>query len=220
MKILIVEDDMLIQQGLAQAMGRENYACDCAGSAAEANGLLQSGQYSLIILDLGLPDMDGGSALRQWRRDGIATPVLILTARDTVGERVAGLDAGADDYLVKPFALAELLARTRALIRRMQGLCDNILQVDNIRLDLSNHQVSCDNQALEVTPKEFTILARLMTRAGQTISREVLQQDLYSWQDELSSNSLEVHIHNLRRKLGRERIKTLRGVGYRLEKAP
>ena len=220
MKILIVEDDTLIQQGLAQAMGRENYACACAGSAAEANGLLQSGQYSLIILDLGLPDMDGGSALRQWRRDGIATPVLILTARDTVGERVAGLDAGADDYLVKPFALAELLARTRALIRRMQGLCDNILQVDNIRLDLSNHQVSCNNQALEVTPKEFTILARLMTRAGQTISREVLQQDLYSWQDELSSNSLEVHIHNLRRKLGRERIKTLRGVGYRLEKAP
>ncbi|AOV98079.1 two-component system response regulator BasR [Edwardsiella hoshinae] len=220
MKILIVEDDTLIQQGLAQAMSRENYACDCAGSAAAANALLQSGQYSLIILDLGLPDMDGGSALRQWRREGITTPVLILTARDTISERVAGLDAGADDYLVKPFALAELLARTRALIRRMQGLCDNILQVDNIRLDLSSHQVSCNGQPLEVTPKEFTILARLMTRAGQTISREVLQQDLYSWQDELSSNSLEVHIHNLRRKLGRDRIKTLRGVGYRLEKAP
>ncbi|AGH72482.1 two-component system response regulator PmrA [Edwardsiella piscicida] len=220
MKILIVEDDTLIQQGLAQAMARENYACDCAGSAASASALLQSSHYSLIILDLGLPGMDGASALRQWRREGIDAPVLILTARDTVSDRVGGLDAGADDYLVKPFALAELLARVRALIRRMQGLCNNALQVDDIHLDLSSQQVSCGGLPLEITPKEFAILTRLMMRAGQTISREVLQQDLYSWQDELSSNSLEVHIHNLRRKLGKNRIKTLRGVGYRLEKTP
>ncbi|AKM46081.1 two-component system response regulator PmrA [Edwardsiella anguillarum] len=218
MKILIVEDDTLIQQGLAQAMTRENYACDCADSAAGASALLQSSHYSLIILDLGLPGMDGASALRQWRREGIDVPVLILTARDTVSDRVDGLDAGADDYLVKPFALAELMARVRALIRRMQGLCNNVLQVDDIHLDLSSQQVNCGGLALEITPKEFAILARLMMRAGQTISREVLQQDLYSWQDELSSNSLEVHIHNLRRKLGKNRIKTLRGVGYRLEK--
>ncbi|ENO4090649.1 two-component system response regulator PmrA [Edwardsiella ictaluri] len=218
MKILIVEDDTLIQQGLAQAMARENYAYDCADSAVGASALLQSSHYSLIILDLGLPDIDGANALRQWRREGIDAPVLILTARDTVSDRVDGLDAGADDYLVKPFALAELLALVRALIRRMQGLCNNFLQVDDIHLDLSSQQVTCGGQALEITPKEFAILARLMMRAGQTINREVLQQDLYSWQDGLSSNSLEVHIHNLRRKLGKKRIKTLRGVGYRLEK--
>ncbi|MDN5449342.1 MAG: two-component system response regulator PmrA [Enterobacterales bacterium] len=217
MKILIVEDDELIQQGLAKALANESYACDCAATAAQAKSLVQVGQYSLIILDLGLPDQDGASLLRQWRRSGVDVPVLILTARDAIEDRVGGLDAGADDYLVKPFALVELQARVRALIRRFQGHSDNLLQVENIVLNLSTQQVTFEGQQIELTPKEFALLSRLMMRAGQTVNREILQQDLYSWQDDLSSNTLEVHIHNLRRKLGKERIKTVRSVGYRLE---
>ncbi len=218
MKLLIVEDDLLLQEGLAMALGNEGYALDCAGSAAQGDALLQSGEYSLIILDLGLPDKDGATLLSQWRRSGISTPVLILTARDALEDRVSGLDAGADDYLVKPFALAELHARVRALIRRYQGHSDNLLQHDDITLNLQTQQVLLRGQPVEVTPKEFALLTRLMMRIDQTVHRETLQQDIYSWQDDPSSNTLEVHIHNLRRKLGKTRIRTVRGVGYRLER--
>ncbi len=142
---------------------------------------------------------------------------VILTARDALEDRVDGLDAGADDYLVKPFALVELQARVRALLRRYQGHSDNLMQVDDLQLNLSSQQVYLQQQPVEVTPKEFAILARLIMRAGQTVNRELLQQDLYTWQDDLGSNTLEVHIHNLRRKLGKDRIRTVRGIGYRLE---
>ncbi|ELY3761411.1 two-component system response regulator PmrA [Cronobacter universalis] len=218
MKLLIVEDDLLLQEGLALALGNEGYALDCAANAAEGDALLQSGEYSLIILDLGLPDKDGATLLSQWRRSGVTTPVLILTARDALEDRVSGLDAGADDYLVKPFALAELHARVRALIRRYQGHSDNLLQHDDITLNLQTQQVLLQGAPVEVTPKEFALLTRLMMRIGQTVHRETLQQDIYSWQDDPSSNTLEVHIHNLRRKLGKTRIRTIRGVGYRLER--
>jgi two-component system response regulator BasR len=217
MKLLIVEDDLLLQEGLAQALGNEGYALDCAGTAAEADALIQSGQYSLVILDLGLPDKDGATLLSQWRRRGVTNPVLILTARDALEDRVKGLDSGADDYLVKPFALAELQARARALIRRYQGHSDNLLEQDDLTLNLQSQQVLLQGQPLEITPKEFALLTRLMMRIGQTVHRETLQQDIYSWQDDPGSNTLEVHIHNLRRKLGKDRIKTVRGVGYRLE---
>ncbi len=218
MKLLIVEDDLLLREGLAKALSNEGYAHDCASTAAEADALIQSGEYGLTILDLGLPDRDGAALLTQWRRRGLKQPVLILTARDALEDRVAGLDAGADDYLVKPFALAELQARVRALIRRGQGHSDNLLQLDDINLNLETHQVWQQGQPVEVTPKEFALLSRLIMRAGQNVHRETLQQDLYSWQDDPGSNTLEVHIHNLRRKLGKDRIKTVRGVGYRLEK--
>ncbi|EOL8964868.1 two-component system response regulator PmrA [Cronobacter dublinensis] len=218
MKLLIVEDDLLLQEGLAIALGNEGYALDCAGSAAQGDALLQSGEYSLVILDLGLPDKDGATLLSQWRRSGVSTPVLILTARDALEDRVSGLDAGADDYLVKPFAVAELHARVRALIRRYQGHSDNLLQHDDITLNLQTQQVLLHGQPVEVTPKEFALLTRLMMRIDQTVHRETLQQDIYSWQDDPSSNTLEVHIHNLRRKLGKTRIRTVRGVGYRLER--
>jgi two-component system response regulator BasR len=217
MKLLIVEDDALLQSGLVQALSAQGYAIDCASTAAESNALLRSGQYSLIVLDLGLPDRDGASLLRQWRRDGISVPVLILTARDALEDRVDGLDAGADDYLVKPFALVELQARVRALIRRYQGHSDNLLQQGDLTLNLSSQQVLLENLPLEITPKEFALLTRLLMRIGQNVHRETLQQDLYSWNDDPGSNTLEVHIHNLRRKLGKDRIKTVRGVGYRLE---
>ncbi|WP_226571717.1 two-component system response regulator PmrA [Mangrovibacter yixingensis] len=217
MKLLIVEDDLLLQEGLALALNGDGYAVDTAATASDADALIQSGEYSLVILDLGLPDKDGATLLSQWRRRGLKTPVLILTARDALEDRVSGLDAGADDYLVKPFALAELQARARALIRRYQGHSDNLLQHDDLTLNLQTQQVLLQGNAIEVTPKEFALLTRLIMRVGQTVHRETLQQDLYSWQDDPGSNTLEVHIHNLRRKLGKERIKTVRGVGYRLE---
>jgi len=217
MKLLIVEDDELLRQGLEQALTSDNYACDSASTAAEACALLQAGQYSLIILDLGLPDKDGATLLRQWRRQNMSLPVLILTARDALEDRVDGLDAGADDYQIKPFALVELQARVRALIRRYQGHSDNLLEVGDITLNLSTQQVFQRQQLVEITPKEFSLLSRLMMRAGQTVNRELLQQDLYTWQDDLGSNTLEVHIHNLRRKLGKELIHTVRGIGYRLD---
>jgi len=217
MKILIVEDDVLLQAGLTQALSSQGYAVDCAASATDADALLHSAQYSLIVLDLGLPDRDGGDLLRQWRRSGVDLPVLILTARDALSDRVEGLDAGADDYLIKPLALVELQARVRALIRRYQGRSDNLLQQGDLTLNLSSQQVLLENQPLDVTPKEFALLTRLLMRIGQNVHRETLQQDLYSWQDDNGSNTLEVHIHNLRRKLGKDRIKTVRGVGYRLE---
>lgn len=217
MKLLIVEDDTLLQQGLATALMSEGYAVDCAANAKDAMAFQQSGHYSLIVLDLGLPDRDGNALLREWRKNQIDIPVLILTARDALQDRVTGLDAGADDYLVKPFALAELKARCRALIRRYQGKSDNTLVEGNIRLDLSSQQVWLEEQPVEITPKEFALLSRLIMRVGQTVHRETLLQDLYSWQDDNASNTLEVHVHNLRRKLGKDRIKTVRGVGYRLE---
>ncbi|ENF7817269.1 two-component system response regulator PmrA [Enterobacter soli] len=217
MKFLIVEDDLLLQEGLSLALANEGYALDCAATAAEADSLIQSGEYSLVILDLGLPDKDGATLLSQWRRRGISNPVLILTARDSLEDRINGLDSGADDYLVKPFALAELQARARALIRRYQGHSDNLLTDGDITLNLQTQQVLRSSQPVEVTPKEFALLTRLIMRSGQTVHRETLQQDIYSWQDDPGSNTLEVHIHNLRRKLGKDRIKTVRGVGYRLE---
>lgn len=217
MKLLIVEDDLLLQEGLALALSAEGYTLDCASTAAEADGLIQSGEYSLVILDLGLPDKDGATLLSQWRRRGVDNPVLILTARDALEDRINGLDSGADDYLVKPFALTELQARARALIRRYQGHSDNLLSDGDLTLNLQTQQVLQQSQPVEVTPKEFALLTRLIMRTGQTVHRETLQQDIYSWQDDPGSNTLEVHIHNLRRKLGKDRIKTVRGVGYRLE---
>ena len=220
MKLLIVEDDLLLQEGLGLSFSQDGYALDLATTAEQAEQYVRCAQYSLIILDLGLPDQDGAVLLRHWRQRGIKSPVLILTARDALEDRVNGLDSGADDYLVKPFALVELQARARALIRRHQGHSDNLLQDNGLTLNLQTQQVVLDNQPIDITPKEFSILTRLMMRLGQTVHRETLQQDIYSWQDDPGSNTLEVHIHNLRRKLGKERIKTIRGIGYRLESLP
>jgi len=218
MKILIVEDDTFLQEGLQLALQQEGYASDCAGSIREAQSLMENTPYSLAVLDLGLPDGDGMSLLVKWRKSGNDVPVLILTARDGLDQRVNGLNFGADDYLIKPFALAELLARARAIIRRHQGASNNSICVGNISLDLNSHEVTVDGSPIDITPKEFAILSRLMLRAGHRIHREILHQDLYNWDDDPSSNSLEVHIHNLRQKIGKDRIRTLRGFGYLLIK--
>jgi len=218
MKILITEDDKLLQDGLQLALQQDGYATDCAANLNQADKFINTTDYSLVILDLGLPDGDGITLLNKWRKNGNDVPVLILTARHDIEDRVRGLNLGADDYLTKPFALTELLARVRAIIRRHQGASNNLIWADNISLDLTSHEVTVDGKIIELTPKEFAILSRLMLRAGHRIHREILHQDLYNWEDDPSSNSLEVHVHNLRQKIGKGRIRTLRGFGYLITK--
>lgn len=216
MKILIVEDDPLLRSGLSEALNRENYTCDAAINAAEAVEHMRSEQYSAILLDLGLPDMDGITLLKQWRSQHIHLPVVIITARDALEDRINGLDAGADDYLIKPFELSELFARLRAVIRRNHGQTGNLICAGALTLDLAHKQAQLDGATLELTPREMAILSRLMLRSGKTVARELLQQDIYSWHDNLGSNTLEVYIHHLRQKIGKEMITTIRGIGYRL----
>lgn len=218
MKVLVVEDDALLLQGLTLAMQNEGYVCDGAASAREAELYLTSGHYSLMVLDLGLPDEDGLQFLARQRRSKQNLPVLILTARDTLNDRIAGLDTGADDYLVKPFALEELNARVRALLRRHNNQGDNEIAIDNLRLNLSRRTVRLDDLPLDLTPKEYALLSRLMAKAGSPVHREILFNDIYSWDNEPSTNTLEVHIHNLREKIGKARIRTVRGFGYMLVK--
>ena len=217
MKILVVEDDALLLQGLILAMQSEGYACDGVTTARQAELSLQSGLYSLIVLDLGLPDEDGLHFLSRIRQQKCSLPVLILTARDTLDDRISGLDTGADDYLVKPFALEELNARIRALLRRHYNQGENEITVANIRLNTTRRQVWLDEQLLALTPKEFALLSRLMQKAGSPVHREILYNDIYNWDNEPSTNTLEVHIHNLRDKVGKSRIRTVRGFGYLLE---
>ncbi|OCG07775.1 two-component system response regulator BasR [Gilliamella sp. wkB178] len=216
MKILIVEDDSLLQKGLHDGVTANGYVCEVAANGKQAEQYLQFGQFSLIILDLGLPDCDGLELLSRWRKSHVETPVLILTARDTIEDRVEGLDLGADDYLIKPFALSELLARIRALIRRNQGTADNVVSSGPITIDIKQQKVTLNNHEVILTPKEFIVLTRLMLKAGEKVHRDLLQNDLYDWQSDPSSNVLEVYIHGLRNKLGKNLIRTVRGYGYQL----
>ncbi|MEF3092016.1 two-component system response regulator PmrA [Raoultella sp. WB_B2P2-3] len=216
MKILVIEDDALLLQGLILAMQSEGYACDGVSSAHEAALSLASNHYSLVVLDLGLPDEDGLHFLARMRREKFSQPVLILTARDTVEDRIDGLDTGADDYLVKPFALEELNARIRALLRRHNNQGDSEMVVGNLRLNITRRQVWLGGDSLELTPKEYSLLSRLMMKAGSPVHREILYNDIYSWDNEPATNTLEVHIHNLRDKVGKARIRTVRGFGYML----
>ena len=215
--ILVVEDDVQIRNFICYALKAEGFTCLTAGNAASAMKLLLSSQPDMILLDLGLPDGDGLTLLKQWRQQGCSQPVLILTARDSLDDRVKGLDQGADDYLIKPFALAELQARVRALMRRRFEKAENALQSGALKLDMNLNQVWLHEQELTLTRMEYAILRRLMLHAGKTVQRERLQQDLYDWNDEIGSNTLEVYIHHLRRKLGSDSIRTIRGEGYRLE---
>ena len=218
-KILLVEDEAAIREMVALVLLQQGY--DVAEAADYRSAIRQVGQQipHLVLLDWMLPGKSGLQFLQYLKQheECSKVPVVMLTAKSEEKDCIACLNAGADDYLIKPFALAELLARVRALIRRYQGQSDNLVQQDDLSLNLSTQQVCLQDQPLEVTPKEFAILSRLIMRAGQTVNRELLQQDLYTWNDDLGSNTLEVHIHNLRRKLGKDRIRTVRGIGYRLE---
>ncbi len=218
MRTLLVEDDPLLGDGIRAGLKQAGYAVDWVQDGSTAKLSLESGDYSLMVLDLGLPKLSGMAILNWLRGSGRTLPVLVLTARDTVADRVAGLDAGADDYLIKPFDLDELIARLRALSRRSGGLASPLLMHGEIELDPAARQVRKNGQAVELSAREFTLLHELMLHAGRVQSREQLEERLYGWGEEVESNSVEVHVHHLRKKLGSDLIRTLRGVGYVIDK--
>lgn len=218
MRILLVEDDELIGDGIATGLRDDGHAVDWVQDGEAALAAVRTHEYAAVVLDLGLPRRDGLEVLRRMRAGGDATPVVILTARAAVDERVAGLDAGADDYLAKPFALDELLARLRALARRAVGRATPVLRSGRIALDPAAHAVTQDGAPVALSAREFTLLHLLMENAGRVLPREQLEQALYGWNEEVESNAIEVHVHHLRRKLGKEVIATVRGVGYTVPK--
>jgi DNA-binding response OmpR family regulator len=218
MRILLVEDDPMIGKTLQQALQQDGYAVDWVtdGEAGRVAIATAQGAYALVLLDLGLPRKGGLALLRELRREGNRVRVLVVTARDAVADRVEGLDAGADDYLTKPFSLDELTARMRALLRRDVAREDNVLRHGELALDTAAHTVTQGGRAIDVSAREFALLAALLERPGAALSKAQLEERIYRWGDEVESNAVEVHIHNLRKKLGSETIRTLRGVGYAL----
>lgn len=220
MRILLVEDDELLGDGLQAGLRHCGFQADWLRDGESARIALQSEDYAAVVLDLGLPRLDGLGVLRALRGAGNATPVLVLTARDTTPDKVLGLDSGADDYLVKPIDLDELAARLRALVRRAGGQAAPMLSVGGIELDPAGRRAYRDGTAVELPAKEFAILELLLRNAGKVISRGQLEAALYGWDEGVESNAVEVYIHHLRRKLGAERIRTLRGIGYLFEKTP
>ncbi|KAF0191745.1 MAG: pmrA [Gammaproteobacteria bacterium] len=218
MRILVAEDDELLGSGIQSSLSGSGYAVDWVKDGQSALNFLNAGPYDLVILDLGLPRKSGLQIMAQLRDAGQAVPVLILTARDTVADRVAGLDSGADDYMVKPFDLDELLARIRALLRRRAGRAAPLIRYGDIELDPASHLVTNRGQAVDMSPREFSLLLELLENQGRVMSRPALEEKLYSADDQVESNALEVHIHHLRKKLGNELIRTVRGVGYIVDK--
>ncbi|MFY9722728.1 MAG: response regulator [Azonexus sp.] len=218
MRILLVEDDPELGDGLTIGLRQAGFAVDWLKDGNSADHALQSETFDLVVLDLGLPRLSGMEVLSRARSRRQTLPVLILTARDATGDKVVGLDAGADDYLVKPVDLDELTARIRALTRRSAGRAAPLLTHGEITLDPAAHCVTLAGQAVELSSREFSLLQMLLENAGRVLTRTQLEQSLYGWRDEPDSNALEVHIHHLRRKLGSDLIRTLRGVGYTIPK--
>ena len=218
MRILLVEDDELLGEGTRKGLTQDGYTVDWVKDGELANEALKNEMFDLVVLDLGLPKMPGTTILQKLRERGSTTPVLILTARDSVEDRVKGLDSGADDYLTKPFELHELLARLRALQRRNALRAAPLLVHNDISLDPASHTVSYKNEPVNLSRREFALLHVLLENAGRVLSREHLTQSLYGWGEEVDSNALEVHVHNLRKRCGQEFIRTVRGIGYTIEK--
>ncbi|MCW8918531.1 MAG: response regulator [Gammaproteobacteria bacterium] len=214
MRLLLVEDDPLLGDGLRAGLRQHGYTVDWLRDAASAEAALASEHYALMVLDLGLPDRSGLTVLKQLRQRGDDLPVLILTARDTVEDRIRGLDSGGDDYLLKPFDLDELAARLRALLRRHSGRADNTIQHGELALNPVAHAVTLAGRPVELPPREYAVLQLLLENSGRVMSRSRLEESLYSWDGEVESNAIEVYIHHLRKKLGSDLIRTIRGVGY------
>lgn len=214
MRILLVEDDQTLGDGITRWLTETGYATDWLTEGNQAMAALQSEEYECVVLDINLPDINGLDVLRNMRSAGNRTPVLLLTARDLVSDRVTGLDAGADDYLTKPFDLDELSARIRALLRRHSGRADPVIHYRDIEIDLASRSVRQDGSAVDLTTREFALLQLLIENAGKVLSKNRIEQSLYSWRDDVSSNAVEVHVHHLRKKFGNDLIRTIRGVGY------
>ena len=216
MRVLLIEDDGLLGDGVKVGLQQAGWTVDWVRDGDAAQKALRSGVFNLVVLDLGLPKTPGLEVLRWLRARGNRVPVLILTARDAVKERVTALDGGADDYVAKPFDLEELCARVRALHRRSVGNASPLLCHGKIEIDTCARSVTCDGQEIALSPKEFAILQALVENAGKVVPRERLMTSIYGWDDDVGSNVLEVHIHHLRRKLVAASLKAVRGVGYRL----
>lgn len=219
MRLLLVEDDAALGEGIRAALKPEGYTVDWLQDGLSAVHAIEQESFDLVILDLGLPRLDGLQVLKRVRGGKHQLPVLVLTARDATGDRIAGLDAGADDYLVKPFDVAELKARLRALLRRSFNRSEPLLEYRGIVLDPSSQLVSWQGQNLSLPRKEFLLLHELLVQPGRVLTRDRLQQVLYGWDEDVESNALEVHVHHLRKKFFPELIRTVRGVGYMAEKA-
>lgn len=218
MRLLLVEDDVMIGESVLDLLRAEGYAVDWVKDGEMADTALDCETYDLVLLDLGLPRRDGLTVLRRLRTRKNRTPVLIATARDAVAQRVEGLDMGADDYIVKPYELDELLARIRALIRRAAGRAEPVYEHLGITIDPVTREVSLEGQPVVLSAREWAILELLLARPGMVLSRRQLEEKLYSWKDDLSSNAVEVYIHGLRKKLGPGLIQNVRGVGYLIPK--
>jgi two-component system response regulator QseB len=219
MRILLVEDDAMIGKAVRAGLVDAGFSVDWVHDGRAAELTLAHGDHDLAILDLGLPRKDGMALLAELRAKGNTTPVLIATARDGVGDRIAGLNAGADDYVLKPFDLDELVARIRAVLRRHAGASSPQLVAGPLALDPVRRAVTLDGQPVALSPREFALLEALMQRPGAVLSRQKLEDSIYGWGEEVGSNAVEVHLHHLRRKLGGNRIRNVRGVGYRIEDA-
>lgn len=217
MRILLVEDDDILRDGIVVGLGLEGFEVDAVACLADARAAI--GDHAGVVLDIGLPDGSGLDLLAEWRRAGVEIPVLLLTARDMVADRVEGLDRGADDYLGKPFDLTELSARLRAIMRRASGRASGDLELGALIISEARRSVALDGEEIAVSRREFAILHALAERPGHVLSRSQLEDRIYGWQEEIESNAVEVHIHKLRAKLGRSRIETVRGEGYRITRA-
>jgi two-component system OmpR family response regulator len=219
MRVLLVEDDLMIGESARTALRGDGFAVDWTRDGKSADLALQTERYDMVLLDLGLPSRDGLEVLRALRARKDRTPVLIVTARDAVQDRVRGLDAGADDYLVKPFDLDELTARMRSLLRRSAGRAEPVIEHLGVTFDPATREVTLDDNPVALSARELAVLQALLERPGAVLSRAQLEERLYGWGEEIESNAVEVYIHGLRRKLGADFIRTVRGVGYMLPKS-
>lgn len=218
MRILLVEDDKMIGEAETQALKDASYAVDWVQDGISASDSLETGEYELVVLDLGLPKQDGLRVLQRMRADGDVTPVLIVTARDAVEDRIRGLDLGADDYLVKPFAVGELLARMRAVVRRKAGTGSPKLSNGLLSLDPTTKEATCGDRCCRLSAREFSLLQALLLRPGAILSRDELETRIYGWNEEVESNAVEFLIHAVRKKLGSEVIRNVRGMGWMVDR--
>lgn len=218
MRILLVEDDTMISDALNFALRNEGYAVDCVAEGQQAVTASQLQSYDAVLLDLGLPKLDGLEVLRIIRQSGDKTPIIIVSARDAIATRIAGLDAGADDYVLKPIEMTELLARIRAVIRRKSGHAHSLLESGSICLNQITHEVSIDGEPVHLSAREYSLLEALLIRPGAILSRQVLEERIYQWDKEVESNAIEFLIHGLRKKLGAQAIRNVRGLGWMVSK--
>jgi two-component system OmpR family response regulator/two-component system response regulator QseB len=219
MRVLLVEDDEMIGQSLVRALGGNGWSVDWVKEGLLAQSAMADGGYACVLLDLGLPKRDGIEVLRKARAQGDHTPVLVVTARDGLDDRITGLDIGADDYLIKPYEFRELLARMRAVIRRRDGSAHSVIGGSDVQLDLTTREVLVQGERSQLSAREFALLHALLERPGAILSRDQLESRIYGWGEEVSSNAVDVLIHGMRRKLGADTIRNVRGLGWRIAAA-